>query len=51
MLTSLLPLLDEFGLEAEQEEVRRLLEAGHSLRSQKDSGIVVCLRKGMTRWC
>lgn len=47
MLTILLPLLDESGLGAE-EEFRRLLEAGHSLRSQKDSGIVVCSRKGMT---
>lgn len=51
MLTSLLPLLVDFGLGAEEEEVRRMLEAGHSLRSQKDSGIVVCSRKGMTQWC
>lgn len=48
MLTSLHPLLDEFGLEAE-EEVRRLLEAGHNRRSQMDSGIVVYSRKGMTQ--
>lgn len=50
MLTILLPLLDEFGLGAE-EEFRSLLEAGHNLRSQKDSGIVVCSRKEMTQKC